>query len=85
MPCRELTLQIPRKRNNLGNRAIQLFRNTVPQFHPRQQFHQLGVFVDRYFAFAGNLQNGFGQCFVTFGREGRGVAAVVFEGVVANQ
>lgn len=26
----KLTLQIPRKRNNLGNRTIQLLRNTLP-------------------------------------------------------
>lgn len=65
LPHRKLALQIPRKRNDLGNCAVQLFRNTVPLFHPRQQFHQLGVFVDRHFVITGNPQNLFSQFFVT--------------------
>jgi hypothetical protein len=76
----EFALQIPRKRDDLGDRAVQLFGNAVAQFHSRQQFHQLGVFVDRHFTVAGDAQDFFGQFFVALGGEGRGVVAVVFEG-----
>ncbi|MNS53564.1 hypothetical protein D3C72_863220 [compost metagenome] len=47
-------LQAPCKRNDLGNRQIQLLWNAVPQFHARQQSHKLGIFVDRHFAVAGD-------------------------------
>src|SRR3990167_8437431 len=77
---RELALQRPGKRNDLGNRAVQLFRNAVPQFHARQQLHQLGVFIDRYFILPCQFEDGFGQGVVAFGRQGGGLLAVVLEG-----
>ena len=69
---RKLPLQAPRKRNDLGNRQIQLLRNAVPQLHARQQPHQLGIFVDRHLAVAGYPQDFFRQLFVALGGEGGG-------------
>ena len=79
----ELALQVPRKRDDLGNRAVQLFRDAVSQFHPRQQFHQLGILINRHLAFPGDAQDFLGQGFVALGGEGRGVVAVVLEGKLA--
>ena len=67
----KLPLQTPRKRNDLGNRQIQLLWNAVPKLHARQQPHQLGIFVDRHLAVAGDPQDFFRQFFVALGGEGR--------------
>jgi hypothetical protein len=64
LPRRKFALQVPRKRNDLCDRAIQLLRNAVPQLHARQQSYQLGVFVDRHFLVAGDPESFFGRFFV---------------------
>ena len=62
-----LAFQVPGEGDDLGDGAIQRFRNGVAEFQAGEQADQLGVLVDRYLVVAGDGQDRLGQFGVALG------------------
>ncbi|SST11649.1 Uncharacterised protein [Acinetobacter baumannii] len=71
---------MPGEGDDLGDGAIQRFRNGVAEFQAGEQADQFGVLVDRYLVVAGDGQDRLGQFGVALGGKGRRGLAVVAQG-----